>query len=247
MRRPLLLLLILLLPVTALAQGGPPMVTDDPGTPGDKHWEINIAGILASTYDQTLIQFPYFDINYGLGERVQLKIETGWAILRDNVPSTRTGADTVLAGVKYRFLDEDQAGIAVSTYPQFQFHHFFSSHDPELTEPGNQYILPVELSKTFGNWEINPELGYLYGTVVASEFFYGVVLAFEKAKPWEPLAEIHVNTRLDGTGSVTLLNAGCRYAVNSNINLMAALGHTVTHTNDTATELDAYVGIQLEL
>lgn len=241
------ILLTVLLPVSALAQGGPPMVTDDPGTPGDKHWEINIAGLLASTYEQDLLQFPYFDINYGLGDRLQLKVETGWVILRNNVPSTRSGADTVLAGVKYRFLDEDQVGVAVSTYPQFQFHHFFSSKDPELTEPGNQYILPLEFSKTFGNWEINPEIGYLYGTVVSNELFFGTVLAFEEAKPWEPLAEVHVNTHLDGTGSTTLLNLGFRYAFNREMNLLASVGHTVTHTQGTSTELDAYLGLQLEL
>jgi len=26
-----------------LAQGGPPLLTDDPGTPGHRNWEINIA------------------------------------------------------------------------------------------------------------------------------------------------------------------------------------------------------------
>ena len=31
------------LPLRVLAQGGPPLITDDPGTPGDGHWEINIA------------------------------------------------------------------------------------------------------------------------------------------------------------------------------------------------------------
>jgi hypothetical protein len=240
-------LITLLLPISGFAQGGPPMVTDDPGTPGDKHWEINIAGMLASTYDEDLLQFPYFDINYGLGERLQLKVETGWVILRNNVPSTRSGADTVLAGEKYRFLDEDQAGISISTYPQFQFHHFFSSNDPQLTEPGNQYILPFEFSKTFGNWEINPEIGYLYGAVVSNELFYGFVLAFEKAKPWEPLFEVHVNSDLDGTGSTALLNFGFRYAFNPEMNLLAAIGHTVTHIEGTSTELDSYLGLQLEL
>src|SRR5438445_482716 len=33
----------------ALAQGGPPMVTDDPETPGDGHWEINIGAIATRT------------------------------------------------------------------------------------------------------------------------------------------------------------------------------------------------------
>src|ERR1700722_7772838 len=102
-------LLVALLPLSAFAQGGPPMVTDDPGTPGDKHWEINIAGLLDSNADKSLLQFPYFDVNYGWGERIQLKLETGWVILRGDGPQTRNGADTILAGVKWRFVDEDQA------------------------------------------------------------------------------------------------------------------------------------------
>ncbi len=73
-------LLILLLAFSsrgAFAQGGPPMVTDDPGTPGSGNWEINIAALGAFSSSQQLIQTPYFDINYGLGERLQLKVETG--------------------------------------------------------------------------------------------------------------------------------------------------------------------------
>ena len=220
------------------------MVTDDPGTPGDKHWEINIAGLLTATPDQQALLLPYFDINYGWGERLQLKVETGIVTVTN---PTRSGADTLLVGVKYRFLDEERCGVAVSTYPQFQFHHFFSSSDPELNSPGNQYILPFEFSKTFGLWEINPEVGYLYGTVVSSEIFYGVVLAYENIKPWEPLAEVHVNTNLDGTGSATLINLGFRYTFNPKMNLLVALGHTLTSTDGNPTELNAYLGLQLEL
>ena len=225
------------------------MVTDDPGTPGDKHWEINISSILSKSSDEQLIQFPYFDINYGLGDHLQLKAETGWVISKNDAPSEHSGANTIMLGVKYRFLDEETSGFSMSTYPQFQFHHFFSSQDPEITTPGNQYILPLEFAKTFGNWILNPEIGYLYGTVVASEFFYGVVIAFEAAKPWEPLIEVHVNTYLDGGGSITLLNLGARYALNPHMNLMGALGHTLTHahTQDSESELDANLGLQLEL
>ncbi len=32
-----------LVPVAVHAHAGPPMVTDDPDTPGDGHWEINMA------------------------------------------------------------------------------------------------------------------------------------------------------------------------------------------------------------
>jgi hypothetical protein len=240
-------ILALLFPTLAFAQGGPPMVTDDPGTPGDKHWEINLAGLLASTPNQAVLQAPYLDLNYGWGEHTQLKVETGWVNLHDSGADSRRGAGTVLVGVKYRFVDEEKDGVSVSTYPQIQFRHFFSSHDPEIAPPGNQYILPIELSKTLGTWEINPEVGYLYGTTVSSELFYGVVFAYEDAKPWEPLFEIHVNSRFDGSGNTTLVNLGLRYAFNPNLNLLLAAGHTVTHPNDESLEFDGYLGLQIDL
>ncbi|MFT3792165.1 MAG: hypothetical protein QM741_14065 [Rudaea sp.] len=34
----------------AAAQGGPPLVTDDPGTPGNGKWEINLASIGSKTF-----------------------------------------------------------------------------------------------------------------------------------------------------------------------------------------------------
>ena len=59
----------------AWALGGPPMVTDDPETPGDGNWEINIAAIRNHTHGETEVELPVADVNYGLGEHVQLKLE----------------------------------------------------------------------------------------------------------------------------------------------------------------------------
>ena len=204
----------------AFAQGGPPMVTDDPGTPGNGHWEINIASLTSSNPDRTLVQAPYFDINYGLGERTQLKVETGWVF---------------------------SSGQNASTYPQYQFHAFYSKQDASLSTPENELFLPIEFSKTFGNFQINPELGYLSVQGRTQQGVFGVVLAYENLKPWEPLFEIHGNTEFDGTGTELLLNAGGRYTVNANLNLLFALGHTVLHLIGEPTELDTYLGVQLEI
>jgi len=38
-----------LAPLASWAQGGPPLVTDDPDTPGNGRWEINVAAIGAHT------------------------------------------------------------------------------------------------------------------------------------------------------------------------------------------------------
>ena len=41
-----IIFVLLFVPLSALAQGGPPMITDDPDTPGPGCWEINLPGVL---------------------------------------------------------------------------------------------------------------------------------------------------------------------------------------------------------
>jgi len=48
MRKPLPIVLLLVLAAIAplaRAQGGPPFITDDPGTVANRHWEINLGWI----------------------------------------------------------------------------------------------------------------------------------------------------------------------------------------------------------
>ncbi len=59
----LLLLLILTLTGSAVAGGGPPMLADDPGTPGDGRWEINLAALVNHSAVQTVRQLPLVDLN----------------------------------------------------------------------------------------------------------------------------------------------------------------------------------------
>src|SRR6202167_3514122 len=64
----------------AYPQGGPPFRTDDPETPGNQHWEINFGWIGDRNPADGGYQVPDFDINYGLGDRIQLKYELPIAI-----------------------------------------------------------------------------------------------------------------------------------------------------------------------
>jgi hypothetical protein len=75
--------------LAAHAQGGPPMITDDPGTPGDGQWEINAAYLEDRTSLARDRSFPHIDFNYGLGEHIQLKYETGYLF------ESGTGSDGV--------------------------------------------------------------------------------------------------------------------------------------------------------
>ncbi len=71
-----------------LAQGGPPLITDDPGTPGDGNWEINIAFTAEKRKTVRSYENPILDINYGLGDRIQLKYEVPWLDLDERSEHT---------------------------------------------------------------------------------------------------------------------------------------------------------------
>ena len=114
-----LLVQALVLPV-ARAQGGPPMVTDDPDTPGDGHWEINLAAIAQRTDGARSLSAPDADINYGWGEHLQLKADLPWGVSQPRGRSWRSGAGDGNFGVKWRLIDEEDRGFALSTYPQYE-------------------------------------------------------------------------------------------------------------------------------
>jgi hypothetical protein len=62
------LLLVVAIARRCAAQGGPPMITDDPGTPGNRKWEINLAVALEHRLGETSLDLPAIDLNYGVGE-----------------------------------------------------------------------------------------------------------------------------------------------------------------------------------
>src|SRR2546423_14381204 len=148
------------LPRRVIAQGGPPLITDDPETPGNGHWEINVAWTLSQKQNERLFAIPLIDINYGLGQRIQLKAEVPWLVLQERRGGIQSGIGSANFGVKWRFLDKDRHGFAMSTYPQLEIRTSASSVRRGLIEQGGELLFPVGLSGELGRLTINGEIGY---------------------------------------------------------------------------------------
>lgn len=236
-----------LIPHQSWAQGGPPLITDDPETPGDGHWEINIAEQSQSASTSSLIQVPYFDINYGWGDRIQLKFETGGAVFSGLQNNFEVGWGGGLAGVKWRFIDDNADGFFMSTYPQVSFRYFLTSTDLNLYNESNWVFLPIEIAKHFGPFVINPEVGYTFYNQSPNQIAWGVVLAYEMNKALELLFEVHDATFVDGSGAQFLFNFGGRYNVNENFSFIGSVGHTLQNYPGQAQELLTYLGFQLRI
>src|SRR5437868_13362219 len=94
----------------AQAQGGPTMITDDPGTPGSGKWEINLAVAFEHRPGETSYDLPALDFNYGVGEHIQLTLQTAPVLLTRSGHGAVGGIDGTEAARKWRVADEEAVG-----------------------------------------------------------------------------------------------------------------------------------------
>jgi hypothetical protein len=225
---------------TAQAQGGPPLLTDDPGTPGNRHWEVNLAVTVEHTPVASLYEAPLVDANYGLGERIQLKLEM--PLLIESSSGTRTGLGNPSVGVKWRFLDDSSSGLAISTFPSFEFPNPVLPLDQ--TENQSALLLPIELTIPWSGIGINGELGYRIGEGGDDEVIYGLALGHNVTQTLELLSECR-GSSARVRGSELVCQLGARKNVGEHYGLMGALGRAVAGESDEQVELQIYLGVQL--
>jgi hypothetical protein len=231
----------------AHAQGGPPMITDDPGTPGDGHWEINIATLAYRSTDGDSYQLPLIDLNYGWGDRIQLKYQVPWVIAR-NDGNSLSGPGNSLLGVKWRFYDAGPSGWQVSTYPQVEF-NYPSSASPRrgLADGGTSYLLPVELQRNFEAFDINLELGrWVRPAPFTGSWVAGAVIGHETHKGLEAIAELHVEAAADSRREV-IANFGSRWDFSDRYTLLVSAGRDISNTLSPTSTLIMYLGLQVRL
>lgn len=226
------------------AQGGPPLLTDDPATPGNKHWEINVGLTADRSRAESILETPRIDVNYGLGDHIQLKYEVPWVRLDSNHEQARSGLGNSLLGVKWRFMDEERRGVAVSMYPQLEFNNPTSSARRGLVEQGMQFLLPVEMARRVGPVEVNGEFGYRFIEHRSDEWLYGLALGRQVLPRLELLGEMHGTARRDFGEDQLVFNVGGRFRLDHTLLLLFTGGRSIRDLPSEHTTLIAYVGMQ---
>jgi hypothetical protein len=227
----------------ASAQGGPPMVTDDPGTPGDGHWEVNVGAIAAHTSGRWEIAAPDADVNYGWGEHVQLKLELPWVTTRDDGGPWKSGVGNGGFGVKWRFLDSDSWGFSMSTYPQVTSRLLESSVRRGMADAGHQFFLPVELATEVGGVGVVAEVGHHFANDQPSDWVAGLVAGHSCGTGVECMVEARA-TQASGQ-TRTLLNFGLHWTLDESLALLAAGGREFGGRADERQQALFYLGVQI--
>jgi hypothetical protein len=194
----------ILFPVLVLAQGGPPFRSDDPDTPGNKHWEINTGFIVERNALGGSYETPNIDINYGAGNRVQLKYEVPWNIqeTRGDSNHAAAGLGNSLLGVKYRFYQRHsrthvrdgarEIKFSASIYPQLVLNNPTRSVARGIAEPGPQLLLPLEANAKIDWIRVSGEVGYRFtSNGVPNSWIRGVVVGHEFKKDTELGLELY--------------------------------------------------------
>ena len=245
MRRFVLVALLTSAARFAFAQGGPPMITDDPGTPGNGHWENNFSIAFEHRPNEWSIDAPGIDLNYGWGDHIQLTLQTSAALLKRSDHGLLGGLGGTEAAVKWRFLDEETSGVDLSMFPRILFNVVHSSVRRGLAEAGTRFQIPFQAAKKLGCVDFGVEFGPLINSTDRGEFIYGIVAATELSKTTSVMAEVHATSRMNFTRDVVTLNVGWRHTLNEHAIWIASLGHEVHSDTDEPLALIGYCGVQL--
>ena len=256
----------LLFPMLAWAQGGAPFRSDDPDTPGNRHWEINLGLIGERNAFAGSYATPNIDINYGIGNRIQLKYEIplGMEETRGEDGHVAAGLGNSLLGMKYRFYQrhskthikdgEREIKFSLSTYPQLLLNHPTRSVERGIAEPGPQLLLPLEASATYGWLRMSGEVGYwLAGKDVPNSWILGGLAGHEFKKDTELYLEVFSQRDLQTTAgmerlSETTISIGGRVPVVRGhwLRLIGMGGHGLVRATPSNGQPGwiAYVGLQ---
>jgi hypothetical protein len=232
----------------ARAQGGPPYYTNDPGTPGNLNWEINLGYMPFFYSNQSVSHTPDVDINFGLGDRIQLTYENAW--LRVQNPSfsgTRFGLGQSNPGVKWRFYDAGDSGLAISVFPQAFLNNPNDAVRRGITSPNSSFLLPVEFSKRFGPIDVNYEMGYQAVHKGPDGWLMGLVLGHEFTKKLEADMELYSMGTFHPSEHQPSIDFGGRYKLHNPVILLFMAGRGLEPTRNNQPYFLGYFGLQFLL
>ena len=227
----------------AHAQGGPPLITNDPGTPGAGHWEINLAAAGSRMAGQWDIATPDVDVNYGWGAHVQLSLHVPWNHRKTDGQRWSSAPGPVELAVRWRFLDEDRSGVAMAIQPHWVSAGLADAVRKDLAPDYQEFVLPLQMAKSFGKSILGVEIARHLAKRAPDAWQAGVFWANACGQTWQCLAEVN-STRAQGSTGETTVNIGARHSLSQHVILMGTLGKQVSGESPRASSV-FYVGVQL--
>ena len=227
------------LPLTAKA-------AEDTDTPGAGRWEINIGASKVHKAGGWERSLPDSDVNYGLGERLQLMAALPYVTLREHGAPSHSGWGSASAGVKWRVADQDALGVDLAIFPQFSWNPSSNTARRGLGSPGRSLLLPLIAGQRFGDTAWYAELGRNMVESGPHEWQAGLKLLRQCLPHLECRVELE-HSRVPRDGGQTTVSAGAKWRLGEQFILQGSAGRDIAGGREGRRRLVLYLGLQLLL
>ena len=236
----------MLLPGFAQAQAGPPFFTNDPGTPGSGNWEINIATAQSIRRGTAAYQVPQIDLNFGLGDRIQLTYEIPYVVQTQAGQASQSAWSNAFPGIKWRFLDQGEGGWQAAIFPQVETNGLAAAQRQDIAVSGPRWLLPIEVTKRLGPLDFDFEAGYYLPKDGVRERILGLVAGRSLSERLDLAVEVYNDHAIGAPPNETTLDLGGRFKLARGFIALFMAGRSVGGTTN-GPDFVGYFGIQILL
>ncbi len=194
--------------------------------------------------DQSVSHIPDVDINFGIGDRIQLTYENAWLRVQDPMSATKFGAEQSNPGVKWRFYDAGDAGLSISIFPQFFLNNLDDSVRRGITPASESFLLPIEFSRKFGPVDVNYEAGYQFVHKGPDGWIMGLVVGHDFTHKLEGDVEFYNAGTFHLSENQPTIDVGARYKIHRPVILLFMAGRSLEATRSNQSGFIGYFGLQ---
>ncbi len=221
-------------------------MTNDPGTPGNGNWEINLGVLAVLCQHQNSFQVPQIDLNFGLGDRIQLTYEIPFVLQTEPGEPTQAGWSNGFVGLKWRFLD-NKSGWSASIFPQLEPPGLGAFIRTGIASSGTRLLFPAEITKSVGPLNLEFEAGYYFPWRSHGERIVGFGVGHQLTPKLNILGEIYNDYAMGALPHDTTFDAGGQYRFHKGLILLFTAGRTFSENSSGQPEFMGYIGVQILL
>ncbi len=235
-------LLLLVLPLGLSAQGGPPLLTDDPFTPRAWHWEINTGSTMAPGPAVGATEVPVLDLSYGMGPKIELNAAVPYRWVSAD-GTDHSGWGNATTGVKVRFADSFH-GWAFSAFPQVQIPRSRKGAARIYGDSVWAFLVPLEAAHSHGRLEVAAETGYWLGPREVRQATYGLVVGWIVTSKLEALSECNGHGDRVLAPLELVCGLGVRQDLSDHVGLMGAFEPVVAGSDPERPRYHVFLGLE---
>jgi hypothetical protein len=150
-------------------------------------------------------------------------------------------------GTKFRFVDQDYAGIGISTHPACSFVLSNEAVDKGVIDEGAEFFIPIEFQKDFNKNVLGIELGRLINTRSLDLWTYGALYAREFNSRINAAVEINGNTNTNFNETTWFLNLGARLTMTQRFKILLSAGKSIVLPKGAENIYIGYLALQITI